>query len=143
MILAGSTAVSGQKAEFSEQDRETLREVKANTEDLKIRMIQVETRSIETEKRLDQKIDALEKKIDARFGSVDSRMDALQNLLFIVIAGIFGLIGFIVWDRTTANAPFKKRQEELEEKENKVERVLQDFARKNAEMADSIKSVGL
>ena len=129
-------ALLAQKAEFTEQDKEAIKETKANTEDLKNRMTRVETKLEETEKRLDQKIEALEKKTDSRF-------DSLQNLIYIVIAGIFGLIGFIVWDRATANAPFKKRQEDLEEKENKLEKALQDFARKNAEMAESLKSVGL
>jgi DNA repair exonuclease SbcCD ATPase subunit len=128
----GFPYLMAQKADFTEQDKETIKETRANTEELKNRMTRVETKLEETEKRLDAKIDSL-----------DKRFDSLQNLSYIIIGGIFGLIGFVVWDRASSNAPLRKRQDVVEEKETKLEKALQDFARKNNEMAESLKNVGL
>ena len=39
--------------------------------------------------------------IDKRFENVDKRFEMLTNLMSALIAGIFGLIGFMMWDRRT------------------------------------------
>ncbi len=38
----------------------------------------------------------------------------MENLLLVIIAGIFGLIGYIVWDRKTAMRPLEKRLAKIE-----------------------------
>ncbi len=59
--------------------------------------------------------------VDQRFEAVDQRFDTLEgqyeriwNLILVVLAGIMGLIGFIVWDRKTASRPLEKKIMELE-----------------------------
>ncbi len=37
--------------------------------------------------------------VDQRFDSLEKRLEFMQNLMLALIAGIFGLIGFVVWDR--------------------------------------------
>ena len=83
------------------------------------------------EKRMDQRFVAMEERMDQRFAAmekhmdlmgdqtgqqisslekrVDDRLDAQWNLTLILIAAIFGLIGFVVWDRKTAFKPLEKR----------------------------------
>nr|VFJ63963.1 MAG: hypothetical protein BECKDK2373C_GA0170839_11134 [Candidatus Kentron sp. DK] len=88
---------------------------------------QTEQRFASMERRMDtmqeqtnQRFDAMEKRMDAmqeqtnqRFASMerrmDDRMDAQWNLTLVMIAGIFGLIGFVVWDRKTALKPLERR----------------------------------
>jgi hypothetical protein len=61
---------------------------------------------------VDQRFEALQQQInqcfeavDQRFESVDQQFDKLWTLMLVMIAGIFGLIGYIVWDRKTAMRP--------------------------------------
>jgi len=52
--------------------------------------------------------------INQRFESMDKRFDQIWSLMLAILAGIFGLIGFIVWDRKTALRPLEKRLDNLE-----------------------------
>nr|VFJ53577.1 MAG: hypothetical protein BECKFW1821B_GA0114236_101534 [Candidatus Kentron sp. FW] len=60
-----------------------------------------------------QRMDAMEasfgQRIDAMEAHFEKRMDAQWNLTLVMIAGIFGLIGFVVWDRKTALKPLERR----------------------------------
>jgi hypothetical protein len=47
-----------------------------------------------TELKVGQK--SLAGKMDQRFESMERRFDFFQNLLMVLIAGVFGLIGFVV-----------------------------------------------
>ena len=65
--------------------------------------------------------DALRSEMNQRFETVDQRFEALEsqydriwNLILVVLAGIMGLIGFIIWDRKTASQPLEKKMTELE-----------------------------
>jgi len=59
------------------------------------------------QKAINQRFESLEKSIDQRF-------DFISNLMLVMLAGIFGLIGFIIWDRKTALKPLEKRLEAFE-----------------------------
>jgi hypothetical protein len=61
---------------------------------LKERIIILETKVEEGFKAVNQRIDSLEK-----------RIDDLRGLIYVILAGIIALIGFIIWDRRTALAP--------------------------------------
>ena len=59
-------------------------------------------------------IDQRFKSIDQRFEALESQYDRIWNLILVVLAGIMGLIGFIIWDRKTASQPLEKKITELE-----------------------------
>ncbi len=40
-------------------------------------------------------------------------MDLLTNLMYVLISGMFVLIGFILWDRRTAISPVANKVREL------------------------------
>jgi hypothetical protein len=66
---------------------------------------------------VDQRFDAVDQRFDAvdqRFSSLEKRFDFFQNLMLVLIAGVFGLIGYIVWDRKTALRPVEERLINLE-----------------------------
>ncbi len=85
------------------------------------------------------RIDNLDKRIDG----LDKRMDGLQNMMLCVLAGIFSLIGFVLWDRRSALAPAIRKQEALEKKGDAIERALREFAMKEPRFAEALKFAGL
>ncbi|MEJ5299693.1 MAG: hypothetical protein WHS38_01755 [Thermodesulforhabdaceae bacterium] len=95
---------------------------------------------------LDKRIDALDKRIDGldkRIDGLDKRMDGLQGLMYVIISGIFILIGFVIWDRRTALAPAIRKNKELEEREEKIERALKEIAKKDPTVAEVLRDAGL
>ena len=58
--------------------------------------------------------DTLRSEMNQRFENLERQYDRIWNLILIVIAGIMGLIGFIIWDRKTASKPLEKKIIELE-----------------------------
>ena len=58
--------------------------------------------------------DALRSEMNQRFEALENQYDRIWNLILMVLAGIMGLIGFIIWDRKTASQPLEKKIIELE-----------------------------
>lgn len=48
--------------------------------------------------QMDQRFSAMQAQMDQRFDSLEKRLDFIQNLLLALIAGVFGLIDFVVWE---------------------------------------------
>ena len=58
--------------------------------------------------------EALRSEMNQRFEALETQYDRIWNLILVVLAGIMGLIGFIIWDRKTASQPLEKKITELE-----------------------------
>ena len=106
------------------------------TQDDRDRLIRLETKLEEGLKATNQRIDDLNR-----------RIDGLQTFMLwgfgILFGGMGILIGFVIWDRRTALAPAIKKYKELEEKEEKIEKVLKELAEKDPKIAEALKHVGL
>ena len=85
----------------------------------------------------------LETKQDEGFKATNQRIDDLRDLVYIVIGGMLGLIGFVLWDRRSALAPAIRKNKELEEREDRLEKILKEYALKEPKLAEVLKSVGL
>jgi len=109
---------------------------------------------------VDKRFDAVDKRFDAvdkRFDDVADKMDMIWNLMLVVIAGIFGLIGFIVWDRKTALRPLERRLDSLEKDlQNDLEirhkdgslmtrlvKALQELSKQDEKLAGVLRSISL
>ncbi|ODS31302.1 MAG: hypothetical protein SCARUB_03564, partial [Candidatus Scalindua rubra] len=92
---------------------------------------------------VDQRFDS----VDQRFDSIDKRFDELRGFMLwgfgVTFAGMFSLIGFVLWDRRTALSPAIRKNRELEEREEKIERILKEYAMKEPKMAEVLKQMGL
>ncbi|MEY3122872.1 MAG: hypothetical protein RI993_1697, partial [Pseudomonadota bacterium] len=77
---------------------ESLAEIKAGQKALEDKM---DVRFTAMQEQMDTRFTAMQKQMDHRFASIDQRFEFLQQLMLVMIAGVFGLIGFIVWDRYT------------------------------------------
>lgn len=62
-------------------------------------------------KVVNQRFDA----VNQRFDAVDQRFESLESLVYLVLLAIFGLIGFILWDRRTMMKPYENRLERIEQ----------------------------
>ncbi|HHB12300.1 MAG TPA: hypothetical protein ENK62_03780 [Chromatiales bacterium] len=65
--------------------------------------------------KIDTKIDAQNALMAAQFKDLRKSMDYLWGVMVVMLAGIFGLIGFVVWDRKTALRPLEQRMVRLEQ----------------------------
>lgn len=106
---------------FAQTDRELLQELVKQQA-----VMNTELKVLSTEiKNLDKRIDVLEKTIDKRFESMekatDKRFEILFYVMLTILAGIFGLIGFVVWDRQVSIKPILEENKELIKKIEKVE----------------------
>lgn len=122
---------------------ESLAELKAGQKGLEGSFIGLEKRMDRLEKRMDR----LENKLEA----VRSELKGFMMWGFgIIIAGMFSLVGFVLWDRRTAVAPvaraLKEKETEIEElkkKERAIEDVLRDYAAGDQRLAALMKLRGL
>lgn len=108
------------------------------TQDERDRLRNIELRL----ERVETKIEGIEKRIDDLRLELKGEIGALRDLIYVVIAGIFVLIGFVIWDRRTALAPAVKKTKELEERGEKIERALKELAEKDPKVAEVLKHIG-
>jgi hypothetical protein len=90
--------------------------------------------------RLEEGLKSLEKRIDGVEKSLNQRIDDLRQLMLwgfgITFAGIFALIGFVIWDRRTALAPAVNRMDRLEA-------ALKEYAEKSPDLAEALRKAKL
>lgn len=75
--------------------------------------------------------------------ATNQRIDDLRDLIYVVIGGIIALIGFVIWDRRTALAPAIRKNKELEEREEIIEKALREYAKVEPRLAEILKSLRL
>ncbi|MBI4648225.1 MAG: hypothetical protein HY738_16985 [Bacteroidia bacterium] len=93
--------------------------------------------------RVEEQVKALTARIDdmnLRIYEIDNRMnnriDDLKNLIYVVIAGIFVLIGFVIWDRRSTVAPVARDI-------RKIKAILEELSEKNTDLKEILKRVAL
>jgi tetrahydromethanopterin S-methyltransferase subunit G len=103
------------------------------------RLIRVETKIEQIDKRFDQ--------IDRRFEQVERRIERLETVMMwgfgLLFTTMIGLVGFVLWDRRSALSPAIRKNKELEEREDKIEKVLKEYAYKEPRLAEILRNLGL
>ncbi len=105
-------------------------------------------------KRLDQRFEAIDQRfeaIDRRFEAmerqIDRRFDELRGFMLwgfgVTFAGMFSLMGFVLWDRRTVLAPVVAQYRSLEEREERLERALKEIARRDPNAEEALRHAGL
>ena len=121
------------------------------------RLVRLDEGQRNLEKRLDdinRRIDDLRsdmnlrfEDVNRRFDDINRRMGELHDLIIwgfgVTFAGMFTLIGFVLWDRRTALAPAVRRTEELEERHRRMEAALRDYAARSPDFAETLRRSGL
>jgi hypothetical protein len=93
---------------------------------------------------LDKRIDDLSVNMGSRFSDVDKKFDRLEDKFDsyfmwgfgMVLMSIFGLIGFIVYDRRTTLAP-------VENKTERIIKALRERAEKDPILMEALKNTAL
>ena len=102
---------------FAQTEREILLEIvkQQATNNAKIDAMQkqMDTRFDAMQKQMDIRSEATQKQMDTRFDASDKRIDILFFMTLGVLAGVFGLISFVVWDRQVSIKPILKQNEEI------------------------------
>ncbi len=147
---------------------ESLAELKAGQKALEAKM---DLRFTAMQEQMDQRFTAVDQRltamqeqmdkrfaaVDQRFEAVDRRLDFIQQLMLVTIAGIFGLIGFIIWDRYSTLRPMDMRLRRLEEnlehdlelqspegsKLTRMIHVLRELAKEDRKIASILRSFSL
>jgi len=106
---------------------------------------------------MDKRLDGMDKRLDG----MDKRLDMLQTILLwglgLMATGIFTLISFVLWDRRTALAPAVhktkeleeelekeiKKRKNLEEREERLERAIKEYAQKQPELLNALQAAKL
>ncbi|MEI6140024.1 MAG: hypothetical protein WCP85_12215 [Mariniphaga sp.] len=104
------------------------------------RMVRLETKV----EALDKRIDDLSSNMETRFTDVDKKFDRLEDKFDsyfmwgfgMVLMSIFGLIGFIIYDRRTTLAP-------VENKTERVIKALRERAEKDPLLMEALKNTAL
>ena len=98
-------------------------------------------------KRIEAGQNNIQKQVDDVRKQVDDTRKELKDFMLwgfgVTFAGMFALIGFVIWDRRSAMAPAVTRLQELEEHEARIERALQEMAQRDQNVADALRHVGL
>ncbi|MBF0567824.1 MAG: hypothetical protein HQK95_03055 [Nitrospirae bacterium] len=161
LILLFSTVfpswVCAQNSSFSQQDRERLTHIEQRLTNVEQRLTNIEERLIRleeglkaTNQRMDDGLKATNQRMDDGFNALNRRMNDLNGrmgdlfgLMYVLIGGMLTLVGFVLWDRRTTIAPVVRKNREIEERGEKMEKVLKELALKDPSVAETIKRVGL
>jgi len=151
VTVCSGRAVWAEAVPFTLEDRDRLIRTETTLQEFKD---SVDRRFEAIEQRfeaIEQRFDDSEKRSDGRLqdfqASVTGRLADLNRFLTI-LAGIFislviAVISLVIWDRRTALAPAMRRSQELELREDRIERALRTLAQKDQAMADALRQVGL
>lgn len=111
------------------------------------RLARLEEGQRSLEKRLDDFRADVNRRFDDMQTGVNRRFDEQRDFIIwgfgVTFAGMFTLIGFVLWDRRTALAPAVRRAEELHDREQRLEAALRDYAARAPDLAESLRRVGL
>lgn len=130
------------------------REVTITGKEVVERLTRLEEGQKRLEAQLGQRIDGVEARlgqVEARLGQrideTNRRIDELRGFLLwgfgMTFAGMFTLVGFVIWDRRTALAPAVRRIEDLQERERRIEEALKLLSRDDPKLAEILRSLGL
>ena len=136
----GNIFSSEKEVPFTQEDRDRIIRLEAKVEE---GLKSVNQRIDDTNKRLEEGLKSVNQRID----DINKRIDELRDFMLWGFGLLFGgmglLIGFVLWDRRTALAPAIRKNKELEEREDKLERALKKLAEKDPKVAEILKDLGL
>ena len=102
---------------------------------------------IEKLARIEEGQKAILREMDKQFESMDKRFGQLINIFIGIVASFAGIvavtIGFAIWDRRTALTPVIRRAVSIEDREERLERALKEYAQKEPVLAEILKGLGM
>jgi len=137
----------------SETEKAILSEIKEIRKENQEIKIQIQELRLENEKRfgeIEKRLFSLENVSNIRFEETNKRIDILLYVMIAILTSIFGLIGFVVWDRQVSLRPIKEESKEvkrevelLKDKEQKIETALRNLANVEPKFQEILKNAGI
>ena len=97
--------------------------------------------------RLEEGQKSLQRQVDDLKISTQRQFDNPYTLILwgfgILFGGMGMLMGFVIWDRRTALAPAIKKNKELEERGDLLEKALKEFAKQEPRLAEVLRTMRL
>ncbi|MFN3599740.1 MAG: hypothetical protein ACK4VK_08430, partial [Aquificaceae bacterium] len=122
---------------FTQEDRDRLIRLEVKVEEGQ-KALQAQIDGLQRQvDGLQRQVDGLQKQIDELRSDFRTYMSVVLGALFTIIVGIIALIGFVLWDRRTAISPVVKKTKELEDRSDKIEKVLKSLAKRNPEVEEA------
>ena len=148
--IASAELTKGEIKEIQEIMRQELQHVDKQFEDINKRFDDMNKRLDDMNNRINDmnnRISEVNNSINDRIDDVNNRIDDMSNLILwgfgIIFVGMFALLGFVIWDRRTALAPAIRKNKELEERQERIEKVLKEFAIEEPKLAEILKQIGI
>ena len=142
-LVIFSTSALAIEARMTVTDREMLERL--HSLDLRVARLEEGQKTIRSEMKEGQK--AIRTEMNAGQKGLQRQIDGLRSLIIggfgVVFAGIFSLIGFVIWDRRTAISPVISKTKELEQKDDLTIKILKEYAKKEPKLAEVLRSLGL
>ncbi len=128
---------------FTQDDRDRLIRLEVRMDGLDKRMEGLDRRMDGLEKRMDR----VESRIDILKSDMDKKFEQMMTFMLwgfgILLGGIGILMTTVIWDRRTALSPAIRKNRELEERGDNIERTLKELDVKYLEIKDTLKRAGL
>ncbi|MBF0591373.1 MAG: hypothetical protein HQL02_04725 [Nitrospirae bacterium] len=128
------TVAEAADSSFTQADRDRMIRMEDRMTRMEDRMSHLEERIIRVEeglKAVNQRIDAVNQRLDDNIKAINQKFDYLIGLIYVMLSGMFVLVGFILWDRRTTLAPVVRTTREIEARTERLELVLREKAAKD------------
>ena len=133
IIMFIAPVIHAKEFSFAQEDRD--------------RLVRLETKVESLQRQIDDLKLSTQRQIDDLKLSFQRQFDNQYTLMLwgfgILFGGMGILIGFVIWDRRTALAPAIRKNKELEEREELIEKALKEYARENPKLAEILKGLGI
>ena len=146
-ISTGATAIEAAPRITDREIIEALTELKAGQKAIQQQITDLKDSTnkqiADLKDSTNKQIDSTNKQIaDLKEGQkrVEERID---NLIYAVFGIFIALVGIIIWDRRSALSPAIKKNKELEERDDKIEKALKEYAHKEPRLAEILRNVGI
>ncbi|MDM7267080.1 MAG: hypothetical protein P3W89_005580 [Aquificaceae bacterium] len=142
-LLSFYSLSTAKEVPFTQEDRDKLRNIEIKVERLEVKVEEGQKALQAQTDGLQKQIDGLQRQVDGLQKQIDELRSDFRTYMSIVIGSIIALVGFIIWDRRTAISPVVKKTKELEDRGDKIEKVLKDLAKEDPKIAEALKRAGL
>jgi len=144
IIMFIAPVIHARDIPFTQEDRDRLIRLETKVESLQR---QIDDLKLSTQRQIDDLKLSTQRQIDDLKLSTQRQFDNQYTLILwgfgILFGGMGILIGFVIWDRRTALAPAIRKNKELEEREELIEKALKEYARENSKLAEILKGLGI
>ena len=140
VIANAAFAGTSREVPFTQEDRDRIIRLEEGQKHLQQQIGDMRTTT-------QQQIGDLRTTTQQQISDLKSDMREIKEFMLwgfgVLFAGMFALIGFVIWDRRTALSPVQRRQGQVEEEQENIKKALREYAREEPKLASILKTFRL